>query len=65
MLSNANIPEHDWVEYNVAREPRSYPARKPHRLCRNCGVAERLDVNPMCINPGLVFVQSSVQKELR
>lgn len=64
MLSNA--PEHDWVEYNQSKGPKSFPSRKPARLCRICGVAERRDgSHPPCIDLAVRPTPPVRLKELR
>lgn len=43
--------EHDWQPYAYAKEQSAFPSRRPHRLCRRCGVVCRPDTEFSPCNP--------------
>lgn len=59
-------PDHDWMEYDLLDASKVFPGRKAARLCRACGVAERLDgSHPPCIDFSARPTPPVFRKELR
>jgi hypothetical protein len=46
--------DHDWVEYARTKGPSAFPARKPHLVCKRCGVVCRPDTEYAPCDTGTV-----------
>ena len=44
--------DHVWVEFAHAKAQDAFPSRKPHRLCKRCGVVCRPDTEHAPCDPG-------------